>query len=87
MNRLRRPWVTAAGHLRYIAVVVFVGFALVLIPVAAAALFVGPLTIAYGFIVAAHVIGRRFPSLSPGRATVVTYFGVSHFEPVRVPQE
>lgn len=87
MNRLRRRWVTAAGYLMYIACVVFVGFALALIPVAAAALFVGVLTIAYGFIVVGHVIGRRFPSLSPGRAAVITYFGVSHFEPVRVPQE
>lgn len=106
-----------------IAVVVFMGFTLVLIPVAAVALVVGGLTVGYGFIAVGQVIGRRFPSLSPGRsaalgvvagvvfvellglipwvgdlavlgilmagvgAAVVTYYGVSHFEPVRVPQD
>lgn len=78
---------SAAGYLMYIAVVMFTGFAPALIPVAVAALFVGVLTIAYGFIVVGHVIGRRFLSLSPGRAAVATYYSVSHFEPVRVPQE
>lgn len=106
-----------------IAVVVFMGFTLVLIPVAAAVLVVGVLTIAYGFLAMGHAIGRRFPSLSPGMAAalgvvtavvlvellglvpwvgdlavlgilmagvgaaVITYYGVSPFEPVRIPQE
>lgn len=103
-----------------IAVIVYMGFTLILLPVALIALAVGALTLAIGTIGLGHAVGRRIPRVSPSvatalgvvatvavlqlvglipivgglvagavllsglGATILTYFGLQRFEPVRI---
>jgi hypothetical protein len=105
-----------------IAVIVYMGFTLVLLPVALIALGVGALALATGTIGVGHAVGRRIPWVSPPvatavgvvstvvvlrlvglvplvggltagavllsglGATILTYFGLTRFEPVRIPE-
>jgi len=104
-----------------IALIVFMGFTLVLFPVALVALGLGAVGLAAGTIGLGHAVGRRIPGVGPSMgtvlgvlaivvalqvvglvpvvgglvaivvllaglgATILTYFGLSRFEPVHIP--